>query len=456
VSRLGTIGIGIVLARLLGPSEFGTFAVAYVALTAALSFNELGVSLAIVRWPDHPRAIAPTVSTISLLSSIVICGLLYLIAPSFSSAMGDPGATGVVRLLALSVIVSGAVATPASLMQREFRQDTKMFIDQVNAWLGAAVSIVLALIGIGAVSLAVGRLAGAVVSGILFIVYSPEPYRLGWDRTKVRSLLRFGLPLAGASLVVLAVGYVDQIVAGRILGATALGLYVLAANLANWPVNLFSQPLRSVAPATFARLQNDSNAMRTTLRSLVGLLAAVTLPVCLLLAGAAKPLVRFVYGPEWEPAASALAWLAMLAALRIFYELAYDYFVVLGWSKSILLLQVVWLVALIPALIYGAKGWGIAGIGAGHVVVAACIVLPIYMWQFLRAGVRPRELLNRVWLTVIVASSVGLMTAGLGRIIQSSLLSLLVSGVLALVAIGALLYRDRTQLFRLRGSTLSV
>ena len=66
VSRLGTLGIGIVLARMLGPESFGTFAVAMVALMAVLSFNELGVSLAIVRWPEDPAKIVPTVNTISV------------------------------------------------------------------------------------------------------------------------------------------------------------------------------------------------------------------------------------------------------------------------------------------------------------------------------------------------------------------------------------------------------
>src|SRR5215469_10439011 len=69
-SRLGTLGIGIVLARLLGPHAFGTYAVALVALIAVLSFNELGVSLAIVRWPGDPAEITPTVTTISIVSSL--------------------------------------------------------------------------------------------------------------------------------------------------------------------------------------------------------------------------------------------------------------------------------------------------------------------------------------------------------------------------------------------------
>ena len=64
-ARFGTLAIGVLLARLLGPHAFGTFAVALVALLAVLSFNELGVSLAIVRWQGDPAEIAPTVTTLS-------------------------------------------------------------------------------------------------------------------------------------------------------------------------------------------------------------------------------------------------------------------------------------------------------------------------------------------------------------------------------------------------------
>ena len=141
LGRLSTLGIGIALARMLGPAEFGTFAVAMVALLAMLSFNELGVSLAIVRWPGDPKEIAPTVATISMLSSVAIYIACFLAAPAFAAAMGEPRATPVVRVLAVCVVVSGIVATPVAMLQREFRQDRKMLADQVSTWAGALTSI---------------------------------------------------------------------------------------------------------------------------------------------------------------------------------------------------------------------------------------------------------------------------------------------------------------------------
>jgi len=241
-------------------------------------------------------------------------------------------------------VKSNVAATPAALMQRYFRQDRKMIADQVNNWLGVAVSLGLAWQGFGAMSLAVGRMSGAVASGILFIVFSPEPVRFGFDRAKARALCRFGLPLAGASIVVFAVTNVDQLVVGHMLGATALGFYVLAVNLATWPVTMFSLPVRSVAPAVFSRLQHDRAAMNSGFVSAAGLLGSATLPICLLMSGAAAPLLGFVYGAAWVPAAHALIWLALLGALRILFELVYDFFVVLARARVVFTVQLVWLV----------------------------------------------------------------------------------------------------------------
>ena len=453
VSRFGTLGIGIALARLLGPKEFGTYAVALVALMAVLSFNELGVSLAIVRWPGDPRAIAATVNTISLIASTLLAAVTFLLAAPFASAMGEPSATPVLQVLGLTVIISGAVASPAALMEREFNQSKRLVVDQTSTWVGAITSILCAVAGAGAMSIAVGRLAGAAIGAVMFIRFSPQPWRLGLDRGQVRRLLKFGLPLSGASIVVFAIGFTDQIVVGKMLGPVALGFYVLAFNLSQWPVTMFSAPLRNVAPATFSRLQHEPEAMRSAFRGLVGLLAGVTFPICLLLSGASGPIIGFIYGGAWAPAAAVLAWLGVLAAFKILYELAYDYLVVIGASRAILVLQATTFVALIPALIVGVNMSGIAGAAAAQVAVALGVTLPLYVVLFARAGLHPGRLFGRLWLPVLTAASVGLSALGISELLPSNLAACVLAAVITLLALAAVIHRDRAELSRLRGGT---
>ncbi|MGO4590141.1 oligosaccharide flippase family protein [Paenarthrobacter sp. 2TAF44] len=445
VTRLGTIGIGIALARLLGPEEFGTYAVAFVALVAVLSFNELGVSLAIVRWPGDPKAIAGTVTTISTACSLILFAGSFVLAPYFTSAMGNEAATDVVRALAFCIVLNGLVATPAALLQRNFQQGQRMIIDQVNVWLGAAVSLVLVIMGMGAMSLAIGRVLASLVSAVLFLVYSPLPYRFGFSRRSAKQLLAFGLPLAGASAVVFAVGYVDQLIAGRMLGSVALGLYVMAFNMAGWPSSLLSQPLRSVAPATFARLQDKPEDMSSALLSLTGALAAVLLPTCAVMMGCAVPLVTLVYGDAWAPAGVALIWLAPLTAFRVLHELIYDYLVILGLSVSIFTVQLVALGALVPSLIAGALFGGMPGLAAAPVAVAAAVTSPLYLKAMRRAKVPLRAMAVRLLRPACVAAGAGLASMLLSQFIRSPLEAVLAStgvGVLALAATLALARHD--------------
>jgi PST family polysaccharide transporter len=451
ISRLGTLLIGIALARILGPEEFGTFAVGLLALLAILSFNELGVSLAIVRWQGSPKEIAPTVATLSTLSSLILAVVAVLAAPFFCAAMGAPDATAIVRVLAASVVIDGVVATSAAMLQRDFRAGRRMAIDQVNSWLGAIVSISCALAGMGAMSLAVGRIAAALVAAVMFI--HAEPVRFGFNRGIARKLLRFGVPLAASSVVVFGVKFVDQFIVGSLLGPVALGFYVLAFNLSNWPVSVFSQPVRDVSPAAFSRLRGDPPALRSAFVSSVGLLTAVTLPVCLVLSGAAEPIISVVYGAAWTPAAAALGWLGLLAGLRILFELFYDYFVVLGSTRVVFTVQLIWFVALVPALYAGAQLAGMPGAAAAQVVVAAAIVLPLYLLELQRQGIKWRSLAHGIALPLACGACVAAVSLAATRLISLDLLALAVAGGAMVAALGLEARRMQATVRTLRAAT---
>lgn len=450
LSRVGTLGIGIVLARVLGPESFGTFAVALVALMAVLSFNELGVSLAIVRWPADPAKIVPTVNTISVLGSTVFCAAAVLAAPAFTAAVGDPGATDVIRVLILSVFINGVVASPAALLQRDFQEKTRLGIDQANVWVGAAISLALALMGFGAMALALGRIAGSLLAAVLFLRASPLPYRFGLSREYLMPLLRFGLPLAGTSIIFFAIGYTDQLTAGVLLGTTGLGFYVLAFNLSSWPVSILSQPLRRVAPAAFSTLQGNRDDMDKTLGAIVAVLLSAALPPMLFLAAASMPLIHLIYGQAWLPAAAVLSWLVMAAFAKIMCDLAYDFLVILGRSATVFLIQAGSLAVLVPALIWGATAFGLPGLAAAQAMVTGLVVLPCYLYQLRKAGVSLRLLAWNAWTPAIVGLASGGLIWLLVSIQPDPLTAVLTAGPAAAgVALG-LLYLSRSALQLLR------
>lgn len=283
VGRIGSFLANVLVARIIMPEDFGIFAVALVALNVMLSMNELGVSLAIVRTPGPVTRIAPTVNTLALMSSGIIFVLALLVAPAFAAALGAPEATGVVRLMAVSVLVDAATAVPVALMTRAFMQRRRLQIDFIAFVVSTPVTILLAVNGLGAWGLAWGAVVGTLTSGLLSVLWAPEKYGFGLDLVEARELLRFGLPLAGASLLLLALVNVDYVVVGRLLGTTQLGLYMLAFNLCSWPITLVSTAVRRVSMAAFARFHERGDGPEGFRRA-TALLMAVAVPLCALLA----------------------------------------------------------------------------------------------------------------------------------------------------------------------------
>jgi PST family polysaccharide transporter len=384
--RLGNFATGIVLARfVLDPAAWGVYGIAQTVLLVLLSANELGVGLAIVRWNGDPRRFAPTVLTLGTLSSAVLYVALFASAPAVAAALGSPDATGVLRVMCVSVLIDGVAQVPNGVLTREFRQVRRLVLDALNFVLSTGITLVLAFAGWGAMSFAVGAVVGNAAGLVGAAVAAPGTLRFGWDPRQARALLRFGLPLAGASLLALGVVNIDTMVVGSTLGKVQLGFYVLAFNVSGWPVRIISEAARRVSFAGFSRLADTPAALARGFSRALGVLVTGAVPLCVLMGVLAGPLVRLVYGGQWSPASRALPWLMALGLVRIGCELAYDCLVAIGRRRLLVVVQALWLGALAAVLVAGARLGGIVGVAQGHVLVAAGLVVPVFA-AALRSG----------------------------------------------------------------------
>lgn len=394
VVRAGQVVVGVVLARLLTPYSYGVFAAALVAYAVLISCSELGVTVALVSRRDDAARIGPTVTTLSWASSAGLTLLLWLAAPALARQLHTPDAAGLLRVLSLSILVAGLAAVPGAVVQRDFQQRSRFAADLANFAVATTVAIVGVRLGGGAMALAWSRVAANAVSSAMLAVAARDRFWPGFRPAVARELLRFGLPLAGASAVAFAVMNVDYVVVARTLGPVALGYYMIAFNLSGFPVSTLSTTVRSVSLPAFGRLRDSPAAAGAAFATATRVLVSATALVSVLLAALAWPLIRVVYGGRWLPAAAPLVFLAGLGLFRVFHELAYDYLAALGRSRLLLGVQLGWLAALVVLLPLGASRGGLAGIGVGHLVAAYGLILPAYLIVLRRHSVRPGPLLR--------------------------------------------------------------
>lgn len=407
INRLGTFAAGIVLARLLTPDDFGVFAAILVVINVLMTINDIGIIGAVVRWHGDVREATGTALAIVASLSLAFYGLLYLGAPAFAHALDIPQAIGMLRVVALVVVIDGICGVSQALLLRAFRQGHMLIAESVGSIVYIAVALVLAAKGNGPWSIVWARLLGTVVTGALIIAFAPIRGPLRFDRRVARELIRFGVPQAGAAIMTEGLLNVDYLIVGHVLGAAPLGIYLLAFNLSSWPTSMVGLAVGRVAFASFARLVEDRRRLVEAFPRTIGVAVACILPTVLMLAVLGHEVITFVYGDKWLPAVTALRFLLVLGALRIVIELLGNLVSADGRPKVNLAIRFLWLVVLVPVLLAGANLDGIRGVGIGHMVVVLGLVLPLFVRAVGASGIRAGALWHHSWRALVAAVAAG-------------------------------------------------
>lgn len=446
-TKAGSFAMGLVLARLLTPDDFGVYAIALAGTGFLMHVNDVGLMAAVVQWRGRLEDVAPTASVVALAFSLVVYGAFWIGAPAFADLAGSPGTVPVLRLLALVIVIDGITAIRVASLQRTFQQQKIAVANTVGFVVQAPVAILLAATGGGAEAFVWGQLAQALVTGVLVFWWARLPFLLTFNGAVARTLLRYGIPLAASLGVEALLINADYVVVGRLLGATLLGFYLLAFNVSSWVANTLGTAIRYVSVAGFSRLAEQDGALSAGLRRSLQVLLTLVLPVVTIMAVLAGPLIAFLYGDPWAPAADALAFLMILALFRLLIGLGLDVLMATAATRSALVVNCTWALVLVPALVTGTTLGGIRGTAVAHVLTALLIAVPASAVALRRVGVQlapiARDAVRPIGAALATATAVWLVAEAVG---PRPLAQLLIAGPAGLVVyLATALTRDQQQ-----------
>lgn len=435
VLRMGGVVVGIVLARILTPEQFGVYAVALTVQGILMTVADLGLTADLIRTKE-PERIASTVGALGLAAGAVTMLVTAGSSGGLATLLGSPEAAPAIAVLAVTLLLVGGTVVPNALLQRRFQQRELFYVGLTDFVVSTAVTLVLVALGFGVMGLAIGRVVAQCVSSALQFVLARVVPRYRIERTVVKGVLAFGVPIAAANLLSWTLLNVDNIVLVRVAGATALGFYVLAFTISSWPMNALSQVVRSISLPYFSRTEGGSRAFATV----TAIAWAAALPAGTVLAALSVPLIEALYGDRWLPGAPVLAVLGVYGSLRVVFDIAAAYLYSQGRSKPVLWIQIAWLIALVVAMIVATQGYGIVGAAWAHVIVAIVVTLPAYLVALRLAGVRIGELARAVWLPTL-ATVPAVLAAGVAvAFIGNAVLAILVGGFAAVLVYAALMW----------------
>lgn len=427
--RLGNLGVSMIVARLISPTEFGVFAVALTVWAICGTMAEFGLGTDLVRSRDPERRI-PTVTTLGLITSGMLAATMFLFAPLIAQAFESPASTNVIRVMSISMLVFGLSIVPGAMLQREIRQGHLFAANAAGLVASTSVMITLAVSGFGPMSLAIGQVVGQTTIVIIQFVITRVGLHLGFDHAIAKESVAFCLPLALANMLSWVLLSVDNLIVSRVAGTTMLGYYALAFNISSWPMSAVGQSIRVVALPALAHLETPQIRTRVV-HTLSGPLWTVSAFLGVCLAALAVPTVALLYGPKWAPAATALVGLGVFGGIRVVFDLLATFLIAAGHTKDVLVVQVVWLLAMVPGMWFGIQRFGLAGAGWAHVAVAVIVVLPAYLVCLHRAGVRPLAFMQDAVPAVAVALPTYFIISWISQQFEHPFVSLAVGGLTA-------------------------
>ena len=436
--RLSSVGVTAIVARLLSPHDFGVFAVAATVFTIVSAFGEFGVTSCLARADLDVEALAPTLWSVSLGSSLIMAGMMVFFAEPIANSLGSRDAARPVQVMALIMVLWGVAAVPTAQCVRDFKQD-KIFMANVLAFIPSTVVLLfLAKHGSGAMAFAWSRVAAQVTSCVVILLSVPRLYFPGMARSALSVLYKFGLPLAFANFIGYILQNVDYALIGRLLGPVMLGTYVLAFNAASWASALLMGVLNTVSMPAFSRVKHDTARLTGAMVNGVRAVMLIAAPICAMVMVLARPIVLTLYGKHWVAAATVLSILSLYGLISILGVLFSNMLAALGRSKFVLVIQLIWLSVLVPAMAIGVRKDGIVGAALAHIVIIVPIVLPCYLVALKRAtgvgiGLLAKAAFPPLAAAAVAASLARFAASQFGRPILELIAGLVAGGLCYLV-----------------------
>jgi teichuronic acid exporter len=439
----------IVVARLLAPGDYGLMSMAGVQIGALQVFSEFNIAMTVIVMRELSARSIAQLNALAVLLGGLACAVSVLIAPLLARFFESPRLTAVIVACSFGFALLALRTVPAALLRRELRFKRLAVIEAVGSAVQSVTVVAGALLGFGVWALVAGPLASQAFSSVAVLTQRRVPFQ--WPRWReLRAATTFTRHQVTGSVLWYWYSEADFIVAGKLLGEKALGLYYLAWNLSKAVPEKLTGLIVAVVPSYLSALQDDAAELRRYLLRLTEVIALVAFPALVGVALLASWIQADVLGPRWVGVSDPLRILALHSVLASISPLPARVLTVRRETLFLMHMDMSLTATLIPGFWIGSH-WGVTGIAVAWISIA-----PVFQGWILRRTCRAvalpvRRYLDSIWPAASMTAVMSIVVVGVmavtsplpGRV---RLLTAITAGVAAYASAGYLLHRARLQL----------
>lgn len=435
--------IGIFMARLLSPSDYGITALPAVFMAVAGIFVEAGFAGALVRKPELKEEDLSTTFYYSMAVGLLCYILLFIASPWIADFYNTPVLEPLMRVTALSFIYSPIGVPQSVILKRRLDFKTPAKIAVFVKILSGIVGISMAYAGYGVWALVISGMFAGIV-GLFITIYAVRWYpKTGWSRESFRYLWGYGNKMMASGLLDTLYSNITPVIVGKFYSTADLGVYNRARQYAAMPSSNIHAVVREVSFPVLSKIQDDEERLIANYRRMIKLSAFVVFPLMMMLAALARPLIIVMITAKWEACIILLQLMCFSMMWYPVHALNLNILMVKGRTDLFLKLEIakkiVGLLVICCALPFGLVVFCAAQIGSSLV---SLFINTWYTGKFYHFGFKEQmiDLMPVLLLSLTMFACVLFLTF----VVPNYYLQILLGGIL-----GACIYIGGSALFRL-------
>jgi teichuronic acid exporter len=447
VEKLSTQGgqfiIGIVLARILMPADFGLIGMLSIFIAISQIFIDSGMGSGLIQKKNRTDTDFSTVFIFNFAVSTFFYIVLYFAAPLIANFYSMPKLTVLTRVLTINIVINSLAIVQRSRLTINLDFKTIAKVNVVSVLTSGACGIFFAYMGYGVWALVIQNLVRSIVSVIMLVRLSKWNPSFTFSKKSFNTLFKFGSKLLVAGLIAETFRNIYNITIGKIYSAAELGFYTRAKSFAELSAGTVTNVIHQVTYPILASLQDDNKKMISVFSQMIRMSAFIIFPTMTILALVADPFIRLVLTEKWSPAIPLLQWMCFA---RVFYPVnAININILNAVGRSDLFLKVdlsklpFTIIALIITLPIGVKA-----VVIGHVVTS---VISFFINAYLPGklfGYGIRSQIRDIIPVVLISAVTALIVFIVNSFVEMLILKLLIG-----ISTGLIIYIGTSYIFKI-------
>ena len=293
--------VSVVLARLLGPEESGQVALAMVFITILQVFVDSGLANALIQKKDSDELDFSTVFYYNIVFCILIYSVAFALAPMVALFYEDSSLTLLIRVLSLTIIVSGVRNVQQAYVSKKLLFKKFFLSTLIGTVLSAVVGITMAYKGFGVWALVWQQIINVAVNTlVLWFTVKWRPKKQ-FSFKRLKSLWAFGWKMLLSSLLNTVYNEIRQLIIGKVYSASDLAFYNKGKQLPHLVVNNINVSIDSVLFPVMSEYQDDKQRIKSMTRRAIKTSSFFMWPIMFGLMATSEKLISILLTEKWLP-----------------------------------------------------------------------------------------------------------------------------------------------------------